>query len=268
MYILHHPDARECSWPLRELGFELLECPTPVNISDIRGEVLRERIVNNGCCGARELIKLEVFRLSKHPIVIHMDLDTIVLKPMDPAIDLMLNPDQGIQDSQKGRHFIMWPKQPIPPQIDLMFTKDYNLVGPWRKDKPYQGGFFMIKPSLKVYHEFLQIVLEGDYRNNSRLRGGTGWGGMVGPFHGGMTIQGLLPLYYEYLHPGRAVELNRCTYNNMADNPTTEKAINDVAQGRCRTNEEVRCHFATIFCGLQVVNEKSSDNEFLSFPDL
>ena len=55
-----------------------------------------------------------------------------------------------------------------------------------------------------------------------------------------MTIQGLLPYYYEHLHPGRAVELNRCVYNNMADNPTTEEAIHDVAQGSCRTNEKVR----------------------------
>lgn len=55
-----------------------------------------------------------------------------------------------------------------------------------------------------------------------------------------MTIQGLLPWYYEYLHPNQAVELNRCVYNNMADNPTTDEAIQDVAQGRCRTNQEVR----------------------------
>ena len=94
----------------------------------------------------------------------------------------------------------------------------------------------MIKPSLDTYNEFVGIVREGDYRDEKK---GRGWGGKVGPFHGGMTIQGLLPWYYQYLHPNHSVELNRCVYNNMADNPTTEDAINDVAQGRCRTDEEV-----------------------------
>lgn len=236
-YIFYHPDAIECTSPLKDLGFELVESPTPLNVSDIRGEVLRDRIVNNGCCGERELVKLEAFKLIGHPIVIHLDLDVLVLEPMDPAIDLMMHPQRAhLMDLES---FVMWPERAIPPEIDLMFTKDYNVVGPGRKDKPFQGGFFMIKPSLNTYREFVEIVLEGDYRNNTRTQGGTGWGGIVGPFHGGMTIQGLLPWYYEYLRPGRAVELNRCVYNNMADNPTTKEAVNDTAQGHCRTNQEV-----------------------------
>lgn len=238
MYILHHPDALECSLPLVDLGFELLERPTPINVSDIKGDVLRERIVNNGCCGEKELIKLEAFRLTQHPVVIHLDLDVLVMQPMDPAIDLMLHPkQQASQNKEQLESFLMWPDKPIPEEISLMFTKDYNVVAPRRPDKPFQGGFFMIKPSLDTYNEFIRIVREGDYRDD---RKGRGWGGKVGPFHGGMTIQGLLPWYYEYLHPNQAVELNRCVYNNMADNPTTDEAIQDVAQGRCRTNQEVR----------------------------
>ena len=233
MYIFHHPDALECSLPLKDLGFELVPLPTPVNVSDIQGEFLRERIVSNGCCGDRELIKLESFRLTQHPIVIHMDLDTMVFRPMDPAIDLMLNPEHWRQDSERARSFVMWPKRSIPSQIDLMFTKGYNLVSPGRRDKPFQGGFFMVKPSLEVYQELVQIILKGDFRK------GTGWDGICGWYYGGMTIQGLLPYYFEHLHPGRAVELHRCVYNNMAANPTTEEAINGVAQGLCRTNEKV-----------------------------
>jgi hypothetical protein len=60
----------------------------------------------------------------------------------------------------------------------------------------------------------------------------------VGPFYGGMTIQGLLPWYFEYLHPGNAVELNRCVYNNMNDNP---ELVRDNGTKRCRTNQEERC---------------------------
>jgi hypothetical protein len=51
MYILYHPDAKACVLPLQTLGYTLLERPTPVAVQDIRGEDLRERIVENGCCG-------------------------------------------------------------------------------------------------------------------------------------------------------------------------------------------------------------------------
>ena len=48
---MYHPDATPCVLPLQNLGYTLLEKPTPVNVSDIQGQELRERIVNNGCCG-------------------------------------------------------------------------------------------------------------------------------------------------------------------------------------------------------------------------
>ena len=60
----------------------------------------------------------------------------------------------------------------------------------------------------------------------------------VGPFYGSMTFQGLIPYYYDYLHKGTAVELNRCVYNQMADNPKDKRTVNDIPQGTCRTNEE------------------------------
>ena len=233
-YIMYHPDALQCVLPLQDLGFHLLERPTPVNVSDIQGDILRERIENNGCCGERELIKLEAYRLTQHPVVIHLDLDVLVLKPMDPIIDLMLHPTSITQEQ---KDVIMWWKNQtrIPNDIQLLYTKDYNVVAPKRKDKPFQGGFFVIKPSLETYNRMVQTVIAGDYRDEKGQ--GKGWGGIVGPFHGGMTIQGLLPWYYEYMYPGHAVELNRCIYNNIADNPTTERSVNDQAVGKCRTNQ-------------------------------
>ena len=49
-----------------------------------------------------------------------------------------------------------------------------------------------------------------------------------------MTFQGIIPYFYDHLHPGTAVELNRCVYNNMADNPRDEPTKNDIVSGRCR----------------------------------
>ena len=50
-YIFYHPNAKKCVLPLKDLGFTLLERPTPVNVEEIEGDDLRERIADNGCCG-------------------------------------------------------------------------------------------------------------------------------------------------------------------------------------------------------------------------
>ena len=50
--ILYHPNATECVLPLKNLGFILLERPTPINVDEIQGDGgLRERIGVTGCCG-------------------------------------------------------------------------------------------------------------------------------------------------------------------------------------------------------------------------
>lgn len=168
--------------------------------------------------------------MTQHPVVVHLDLDVLINKPMDDMLDFMMNPKK-YQNSPEllAKIPIMWPEKKIPDDISLVFTKDYNVVAPKRHDKPYQGGFFVIKPSIDTYNEFLNILREGDYDVKH------GWGGKVGPFHGGMTIQGLLPWYYQYLHPGRSVELNRCKYNNMNDKPFLER---NNGSRPCRTNED------------------------------
>ena len=51
-YVMYHPSAKECVAPLKSLGYILLERPTPIKVEEIGGDGgLRERIVNNGCCG-------------------------------------------------------------------------------------------------------------------------------------------------------------------------------------------------------------------------
>ena len=105
------------------------------------------------------------------------------------------------------------------------------MVGVGRKYKPVQGGFLVLRPSMDVYNEFVSIIKEGDFRAKG------GWGGLVGPFHGSMTFQGIIPYYYDALHPGQAVELNRCVYNQMADNPRDGKTVNDILHGNCRTGQ-------------------------------
>lgn len=139
------------------------------------------------------------------------------------------------------REIVSSPRLLATPGCDcLLITHDWcrittnadNMVGPGRKYKPVQGGFLVLRPDMDVYHEYVSIIKKGDFRQKG------GWGGLVGPFYGSMTFQGLIPYYYDVLHVSEAVELNRCVYNQMGDNPKDQRTVNDITHGRCRTNQD------------------------------
>jgi hypothetical protein len=59
----------------------VIETPTPVNVSAIRGKWLREHINDKaGCCGAAELIKLYAYRMVEFDWVIHLDADVLIFQ--------------------------------------------------------------------------------------------------------------------------------------------------------------------------------------------
>lgn len=84
----------------------------------------------------------------------------------------------------------------------------------------FTGGFLVIRPSMSTFEEFRAVIREGDF-------GHLGWGKTrIGVFWGGQTIQGILPYFYFARHPGKALELNRCEYNCMVDNPYMKDTTN------------------------------------------
>ena len=228
LYAIYHPDAEDCVKPLEGLGYTLLKRDTPVNVQDIQGEFLREKIEGNGCCGAKELIKLEAFTLTQHKIVVLLDLDVLILKPLDRLFDFMLYGTPLASD-----HFQTNATSAIKyDDINMAYTLDYNMVNPERPIKPIQGGFVVFKPNQTIYDDMVGVVLKGNY--NSR-----GWEGKTGKFWGSMTWQGLLPYYYHVLHRNTSVELNRCIYDNMVQDPRFSEL-------RARKNEtERKCYTDT-----------------------
>ena len=230
MYAFYHPEAAPCAEALTELGYVVQERDTPVAVEDIRGDILRERIVKNGCCGEKELIKLEAFTLTQHEVVVLLDLDVLVMKSMDKLFDFILDPKK----TPDADDLLLRSGEQIPETIDLLYTTDYAMVKPGRKVKPTQGGFVVLRPNRTVYDEFVEIIVEGDFRDSN----GAGWGGKTGKFWGAMTFQGLMPYYFQVLHPGRAVELNWCVWNNMCS-PSRDKGVeNDQPVGECFTQQE------------------------------
>eukprot|EP00536_Pseudo-nitzschia_multiseries_P000868 jgi/Psemu1/250005/estExt_Genewise1Plus.C_110057 len=228
MYAIYHPDGHKCAETLTALGYELVERETPVAVKDIQGDYLRSKIEKNGCCGEKELVKLEAYTLTQHPVVVHLDLDTLVLQPMDSLFDWMMAGDKARDFDASGIE-LQWPEAEVPETINAIFTRDFNMCGPKKKVKPVQGGFLVLRPSMDVYNEFVEIIREGHFTQ------GGGWGGITGVFYGSMTFQGIIPYYYDLLHPGQHVEANHCVYNQMADNPRNKRTVNDVVSGDCMT---------------------------------
>jgi hypothetical protein len=190
---------------------------------------LRMLMHNDGCCGYAELLKLHIYGLVEHELAVHLDLDSLLLRPMDDLFDVMLG--KGDVESRKKKMMAMMANNlprtkdvDITKPIDAAFTRDYNSVVKPRIDAPvgYQGGFLVVKPSLQVLERYRSILQRGEFVLGSPRKG---WGGKHGGFYGDLTFQGILPYYYEDVAPqwdGKGhneIELNRCIYNQMADNP-------------------------------------------------
>jgi len=173
---------------LEALGFRLVQRDSPLEASEIRQDFLREKIVKDGCCGITELMKLYAFTLTDYDQVVHLDTDSMVAQNMDE----------------------LWYHEE-----SMLYTSDYGMATGRPSVPPVQGGFFVVKPSLTVFDALVETVREGHYTQ------GRGWGDRnTGRFYGGMTIQGLLPYFYAFRAPPEAsIELDRCIYNNMVENP-------------------------------------------------
>lgn len=61
--------------------------------------------------------------------------------------------------------------------------------------------------------------------------------GKYGGYFGAGTIQGLASYFYGKLQPDRSIELNRCYYNTMVDDPTSFNKRKNMTM--CRTLESL-----------------------------
>ena len=149
------------------------------------------------------------------------------MKPLDPLFDTMIQNDIY----QLPSHYRHLQQQDVKKtSVDFLFTRDYNMASPHTIHVGVQGGFFLIKPSQKTFSQFVDILRKGHYTP------GGGWGNAnYGPFYGSMTIQGLLPYFYDHVQTKQtSLELNRCYFNNMSDNPRENPTVNNVVSGKCK----------------------------------
>lgn len=190
---------------LEALGYRVLVKPLPLEVEEIRGDYLRSHIGSNGCCGAWELLKLYAWTLTEYHRVVHLDMDALVLRSLDALYD---DPAYG-------------------GDVRAVYTYDWTMATPpWGHNPPVQGGFIVATPDMDTYEALVDVVREGDFRPK------TGWGGTgAGAYWGGMTIQGLLPYFFDRLRPTAGAAVSNCVYNNMASNP---RSVGGFGKGDCR----------------------------------
>ena len=220
---------------LRVCGYRVLRRDLPLEVADIKGERLRQGIKSNGCCGAWELLKLYAWTLTEYHRVVHVDMDVAILQNLDELFQD--DSDLWWRQEEEGKSVVAKDgsesSSSLPPEkkkkkkkkaIYALYTWDWTMAR--GKNKPVQGGFLVAKPSMEIYEALVDVVREGDFRS------GSGWGGTgAGTYWGGMTIQGLLPYFFETVRPGRGRDLDECVYNNMANNP---RDVGGFDKGRCR----------------------------------
>ena len=103
----------------------MIERDIPVDITDIQGTFLREHIAKSGCCGATELLKLYAWTLTDYHRVVHLDMDSMLLQPMDELFD------------KEDKTF--------------MYTCDYGMTNKMLKACMVQGGFLLLRPNVTEF---------------------------------------------------------------------------------------------------------------------
>jgi len=201
-----------------------------------------------GCCGAYEFLKLEAYTFENdYDVVIHMDTDLLILKPMDDIIDTLVtgsvptnlhtfNQQSIEKSSENGSH---------PDNINFVYTRDYIQMSKLTTDPTkyaVQGGFFAIRPNQMVYREMMKTIYKGEFPPKA------GWGHEgYGGYYGAAQVQGFLSYIYGSVLPrssvlrteSRSVELHPCYYNSMVISPPY------TGDGICRYDSNITINTTT-----------------------
>eukprot|EP00977_Amphora_coffeiformis_P009563 scaffold2204_cov166-Amphora_coffeaeformis.AAC.23 len=241
MYVIVEVGAQKCSKVLEDIGFTLLVREPVVKPHEMQDTFLREHIHQAWCCGHKEFIKIHSFSLEE-PIVVHVDMDFVMHKPMDTVLDVLLY-DKDSDIGREARSKLEVEKTLSPDQhIDLpdrpqaAFTKDWGQIIPGFKPL-FQAGFWVARTNPQVTEDIANIIRTEKYVPG--LHRANGWGGLgYGAFVGSMAMQGLMAFYYDQKVPGTWIELNTCRYNHMGMDARMNSQPNfmKIHKGKCRNN--------------------------------
>jgi hypothetical protein len=162
--LIHRTKAASCSPALQQAGFTTVLVDPPIQQSDIKGDELRKKIHREVCCGADEFIKLYAYTHFTEPLVVHLDIDFLFTKPMDPLFDIMLSNDPVVVEKAKRQIHREDPTDTTwPTNIDAMITRDYHSSFGQGRPSGFQAGFWLVKPNQQHFDNLMGIIRDGNY---------------------------------------------------------------------------------------------------------
>ena len=246
----------QCQDTLSQLGYTVIVKYTlPFDISNIHDDTLRELIDSKGCCGSKEYIKLYSYTLLHHPIVVHLDIDSIILQPLDIVFDNILN-NMRIESRRReveldAKHIQRRGGQSNMPSMEVgnaridddddddyyydhffYYTRDYYQQTKHSIKNPLkygiQGGFFIITPSLHILNILTSNILHETYTKKH------GWSNKgYNGFWGDTQIQGFLSYAYSYYGTDGYFIIN---HNNGNVNTTDNRGGDNRSNNRFPTS--------------------------------
>lgn len=175
MYAIVHKKCEQYAHILESVGYETIIRDTPIDRKEIKNEFYRNNVESENCCGSAEFIKMYAYTLTQHPVVVHFDLDKVVLQPMDDLFDAIIYDAQSPEGkSARERIEVEWPEDPLPKQIDAFFTRDYTSNWPWKKIAAVQGGLLVMRPTQAGFDQYMEVILEGNYEPGFNDQAGMG----------------------------------------------------------------------------------------------
>ncbi len=213
-----HPSCQVHAALLQQLGYETQIRAPPITKEDLPLGYYRDHVQFENCCGSDEFIKLYAYTLTDYPIVVHWDMDVLVLQPLDHLFDAMLFPKESMRGQQARRELqLQHPHLPLPDVIDAFFTRDITSAQPWEIHQGVQGGFLVARSNLHDFDLYLQFIKQANFTEGRRGQVGSGWGGLgYSGWQGAMAYQGVVAYFYDQIkQPRSAVELNACRWNQV-----------------------------------------------------
>jgi hypothetical protein len=209
MVALVHSQCAQHGPVLERLGYQVFIKDSPLPLDHVKGDWYRTHVESENCCGFDEFIKLYAYTLTQYPVFVHLDMDAILLQPLDVLFDAILlstNSPGGEAARHQIQTYELEYKSDVLPQgsIDAFFTRDMASTNPWEKMQPFQGGFLVARPDLNLFQTYLEIIQQGNY---TKGRGdGKGWANMGhAGYQGALAIQGIVAYFYDFFRPGAFV---------------------------------------------------------------
>ncbi|KAL7535910.1 hypothetical protein ACHAXR_006803 [Thalassiosira sp. AJA248-18] len=213
---------------LQNLGYRVSVKESPLLKSSIVGsDYLSDSLgggggsSGGGANAIADLIRLYAYELEGYDAVVLLDYDTLILGPVDKAVDLIVDSNpQTVEDGGGGENGNT--NYDNDSSIDAVFSWEHlpSLGNPQARASVVNLSFFLLRPSKETFAKLVSRYQNTPFSENR------GWGSIGrGSFPGWMTTVGFLTYYYDEVANAAKVEMNRCAFGNTGEDYNADNSI-------------------------------------------